>query len=125
MSLEEARGHLVLAEEKLVAARLLLEEDLVRDAASRAYYAMFHAAYALVRLRGAAPKTHRGLLSTFADEYVRKGAFPQDLFEAFRSGQSLREQGDYEPSQPPTPEEAEAVISAAARFLDAARVRIS
>ena len=46
------------AEEKLRAANLLLKNNMFSEAISEAYYAMFHAAKALLALRDIYPKTH-------------------------------------------------------------------
>ena len=58
------------AEEKLRAANLLLENNMFSEAISEAYYAMFHAAKALLALRGIYPKTHAGVVSQFGLQFV-------------------------------------------------------
>ena len=41
------------------------------EAISEAYYAMFHAAKALLALRGIHPKTHAGVVSQFGLQFVK------------------------------------------------------
>jgi len=53
------------AHEKLKAAKVLFERKFYSDAVSRAYYAMFYAARALLSEKNIYPKTHRGVISQF------------------------------------------------------------
>ena len=55
------------------AANLLLENNMFSEARSEAYYAMFHAAKALLALRGIYPKTHAGVVSQFGLQFVTEG----------------------------------------------------
>ncbi len=95
MSREELEGHLRVAEEKLAAARVLLGSGFPRDAVSRSYYAMFHAASALARSVGDVPRTHRGLGHVLNDRFVKPGVLTRDELEFFRREQAARELGDY------------------------------
>ena len=61
--MKEWEKHLKRGEEKLRAANLLLENNMFSEAISEAYYAMFHAAKALLALRGIYPKTHADVVS--------------------------------------------------------------
>lgn len=45
------------AESKLNSARILFEKDIYDDAVSRAYYCMYYAAKAILRLRDKYPRT--------------------------------------------------------------------
>lgn len=92
-----------------------------RAAAGRAYYAMYHAAYALVRTKGHAPKTHRGLLGLLGQDFVRAGPLSREDAATFTKAQALREWGDYEIGAAPTDDAAEEAIADAERFV--ARVR--
>jgi uncharacterized protein (UPF0332 family) len=51
------------AKEKLQTAQDLLDEGANDDAVSRAYYAAFHAATAVLLTEGLTADTHRGLLN--------------------------------------------------------------
>jgi uncharacterized protein (UPF0332 family) len=63
------------ARRSLIAARLLLEAGSPDFAASRAYYAMFYAAEALLLSRGLAFSKHEAVIAEFAREFVRSGEF--------------------------------------------------
>ncbi|MFQ6052590.1 MAG: HEPN domain-containing protein [Candidatus Hydrothermarchaeota archaeon] len=87
---------LELADEMIEDAKILLEKERFRSAADRAYYAMYHAAYAVLASKGFKPKTHRGLISLFGSEIVKKGivdkGFLKDISEAF----DVRQASSYE-----------------------------
>ena len=63
-----AKASLERAEKALKSAKLLQENGEHEDAASRAYYAMFHAARALLFNKGISAKTHRGTISIFGEK---------------------------------------------------------
>lgn len=78
------------AHRKLRVARKNFADGFYEDAVSRAYYAMFHAAKALLLTKHLDAKTHSGLINLFNQHYKHhfshgKSAFPADL-----SPQSIR-----------------------------------
>lgn len=62
---ERARRELARARQALAVAGLILEEGALEDAASRLYYAVFHAATAALAVGGRHAKTHSGLVTSF------------------------------------------------------------
>lgn len=56
------KEYLDQADEELLAAQLLYEKKFYREAVSRAYYSMFHAAQSLLILKEIYPKSHKGVL---------------------------------------------------------------
>ena len=74
------------ADEALDAAELLLENDHLKAAANRAYYAMFYAAMAtLMRSGGDLPRTHGGVTNQFGLHYVRTGSLIPNLLRRCRT----------------------------------------
>lgn len=73
------RDILETAEAKLKAAELLLREHIYGDAASRAYYAAFHAISALHLSQGNTFSSHAQLIGRFNRDFVRTGLFPPEL----------------------------------------------
>jgi len=71
--LREFEDYLQKAHEKLKAAEILLGNGFYEDAISRAYYAMFYAARALLSTKNIYPKIHRGTVQKFGLEFVSKG----------------------------------------------------
>ncbi len=96
MSLEPQK-HLEKALAKLHSAKILLHHGMYDDAASRAYYAMFHSAKALLSKMGISPKSHEGVVKSFGEHLVKTGILPKALGEKLRRAKDLREKGDYSP----------------------------
>jgi len=63
------------AAEAVAAARLLVEAGMCRQAAGRAYYAMFYAVLALFASRGLSSSRHSAALALFDREFVKNGPF--------------------------------------------------
>lgn len=116
-SKDYVRRCLELAEECLEDAQALLRRDRLRAAADRAYYAMYHAAQAVLYNRGLKPKTHAGLRSMFSEHLVKpkkvSAAFAEVLAESFK----LRQISDYEADAVINPEKVKEIVEKAAEFL--------
>jgi uncharacterized protein (UPF0332 family) len=87
---ERQRGEACLAE-----ARYLLEGGFHNAAVSRAYYAAFHCALALLILKGLEPKTHRGVIQLLQLHYVETGALSAGDAAAIGQLETYRELSDY------------------------------
>jgi uncharacterized protein (UPF0332 family) len=110
---------------KLAAARADLDAARWDESASRAYYAMFHAARALLAARGLSARTHSGLAAVFAEHFVRTGAVDARLGRWLGQGRRARELGDYDDFLELEPEEARESVDRAASFVDASRTWLS
>src|SRR3954464_12254312 len=86
------------AHQALDAARLLNEKAFHADAVSRAYYAAFHAATALLGSIGVSAKTHDGVKSLVAQHFVRPGALSAESARILAHAEADRGDADYEPS---------------------------
>jgi hypothetical protein len=84
------------AEKALKSAKLLEENGQLEDAASRAYYAMFHAARALLFSKGVTARTHRGTISLFGEKIVKQGILHAEFADMLRKAFDLRQKSDYE-----------------------------
>jgi uncharacterized protein (UPF0332 family) len=87
------------AERKMVSARLSLEAGQYDDAASRAYYAVFHAVSAVLAERGLAYSSHGQTLGAFNREIVKTGSLPSDTFAKIQRLFQDRHTGDYDVSR--------------------------
>lgn len=87
---EWQRGEACLAE-----ARYLLEGGFHNAAVTRAYYAAFHCALALLMLKGLEPKTHRGVIQLLQLHYVETGALSAGDAAAIGQLETCRELSDY------------------------------
>jgi uncharacterized protein (UPF0332 family) len=93
---EFAKASLRRADKALLAAKSLLEKNLLEDSISRAYYAMFHAAQAILYIKGLRAKSHAGVKSLFGEHIVKKGIIGEELGKAFSRALDLRQKSDYE-----------------------------
>lgn len=87
------------------------------DAISRAYYAMYHTALALLLTKGAAASTHAGLLVMLSKEFVLPGKLEKRYFDMLTEAKELRESGDYEPFYVGSEGESRAVLQDAKTFI--------
>jgi hypothetical protein len=87
---------LLRAERALSSAKLLLKHGELEDAVSRAYYAMFHAARAILFSKGVKAKTHRGTISLFGEHIVKKGYLSEEYADTLRKTFDLRQKSNYE-----------------------------
>jgi hypothetical protein len=110
---EWERDHLVLA-----SARQLVTTD-PESAASRAYYAAFHALSALFALRGVTFRKHAGIRAALYRELVRAGLIDKQTGKDFDLLIDLRETGDYGGVARVPPESARLAVEKAEAFLAA------
>jgi hypothetical protein len=110
-----------LAEEKLRAARLLLQGKAWGDASSRAYYAAFHAASAALLSRGLTYSSHARVLGAFNKEFVHSGLFPSKFTAFLTRLFENRQIGDYDALPTLTEVEARQDIEDAHRIVEAIR----
>lgn len=105
------------AVQKLAVAKRLFEDGFYADAVSRAYYAMFYAARALLSEKSVYPKTHRGVISQFGLKFVKEGKFEKEIFDLFTRAQEDREEADYGLFSEIVEKEAKKIIEGAEKFL--------
>lgn len=87
------------AREAAEEARVLFRASLFSGACSRAYYAMFNAARAMLLTKGferEKAKTHKTVLRLFSREFVQDGSFDAELARALRKAADARHLADYE-----------------------------
>ncbi len=108
------------AEESLDVARSLTAEGHHGFAASRAYYAMFYAATAVLLSKGLSFSKHTAVIAEFNRGFVKTGVFGPEMFKSLQLGFDLRSQGDYS-IVPVSHDRAESLIEKALAFLAALR----
>jgi len=77
---------------------------------------MFHAAKALLALRGIYPKTHAGVVSQFGLQFA-EGLIEELYAKSLAKAEAKREKADYDIYFEPSEEEAEATVKDAEKFL--------
>lgn len=109
---------LARSRQELEAARLLAEGGFGTQAVSRAYYAAFYTAQAALGMLGETRSKHSGVVAAFGRRVVREGGLSEDAGRLLRSLFERRNDADYG-DEPAPPEEAEAAIRDAERFVEA------
>jgi len=114
-----AKAHLEKAVERLRVAEKLFGDGDYEDAVSRAYYAMYHAARAVLSTLGVFPKSHEGVVSEFGRKFVLAGVFPKELGKDLADAKAARETYEYSVAVSVGKSEAEAILLNAQRFVNA------
>jgi uncharacterized protein (UPF0332 family) len=93
--LEQAKKELARANKSLLAARMLLENQLYEDCVSRSYYAVLHAAKAALIKIGVEAKSHQAVKRMFSLHFIRSEQIEKHFAEILTAQQQDREIGDY------------------------------
>ena len=107
--------------ESLASSECLLDNGFLRDAVSRAYYAAFHWARAVLLSKGIEPKSHRGVIQMFSLHFVKDGPITEEAVDMLAHLATYRELCDYTSSASFTEEQVREEISRARRFIEACR----
>ncbi len=102
------------------AAKLLRTKGYWDFAASRAYYAMFYAAEALLLEKGLSFSSHSAVIAAFGKEFAKSGALDPKLHRYLIDGQDLRNAGDYDVGTPVGESQADELLAWADEFIAAA-----
>ena len=109
------------AHRTLASARQLADTD-PDSAASRAYYAAFHAVTALFALRGQTFSRHSGVRAALHRDLVHTGQWDEELGRAYDLLMDLRETADYGGMAHVAEASACAAIEKAAEIIEAVRL---
>ena len=114
------------AQKFLQSAAVLLELEDYDSCASRAYFAMFYAAQALLLQEGYTYSPGQGIRATFLQAFIASGRLPERAGEALTRLAELQEVGDYAQEFAVPQEaaerglqEAEAFVNSIDRWIDA------
>jgi uncharacterized protein (UPF0332 family) len=91
----ESKALVTKARENIEAANLLAESGYIDVAVTRAYYAMFYCAQALLAKKEIVGSTHKRIISAFGKELVRTGEVPAALHRYLIEAQRERHLADY------------------------------
>jgi len=112
---------LTRAEQRLDAARHLLSGGHFSDAVSRAYYAMYFTATALLLSKGLSSKTHSGLVALLYEHFVKPGDLDREVAGLLPSAMAARHEADYGFPDRSTELETRETLGDAERFVRRAR----
>jgi len=110
--------YMAKSEDELGAAWHLFNGGYNSAAASKAYYSMYNSAKALLSLKEIYPKKHRGVITQFGLEFVKKGYIEETYGQALAHAKDRRETADYDIDKTISKESAEAIILDAEKFLN-------
>ena len=123
MSREEVAGLLNKARRSVKAAERLLRDGDYDFAVSRAYYAMFYVAQAMLLTHDIRRSKHSGVIAAFQQQFVKTGEVPESFFHLLRDGFEDRAEGDYGLLEIGR-EQAEAGIQSARQFVEEMATRL-
>ncbi|HOW36092.1 MAG TPA: HEPN domain-containing protein [Candidatus Omnitrophota bacterium] len=91
-----APKELKTARDDLKTAENSFDDGSFKWATIQGYYAMFHAARALIYSKGYRERSHYCLIAAIKAFFVAKGLLDVNLIEALQTAKTLRENADYE-----------------------------
>ena len=109
------------ADRMLSAAQAAMRDGHVESAASRAYYAAFHAIQALLKSIDQTYSKHAGVIAAFHREFVKTGIFSRDFGRALTRLVKHHDIGDYSYVWKLKSEEVEEDIRKAREMVEAIR----
>ncbi len=118
---DEADLQLAVADDKLVAAQLLVDRGFIMDAPSLTYYAMFHAGQALLAASDITTKTHRGFLNQLRLHWSGPSGLSVQELKRIVTVMEARESADYEAFFQPNPDEVRVWLVWARQTVDKVR----
>ena len=118
---EEIRDLMEKSAQSRDAALLLLKDDYVDFAASRAYYAMFYAIEALLLSKELSFSKHSAVISAFGKEFIKTGILDARFHRSVMDAFDVRNAGDYGSMHAVSEEKTRQIIEEAGELLDAVR----
>ncbi|VAW42881.1 hypothetical protein MNBD_CHLOROFLEXI01-5357 [hydrothermal vent metagenome] len=118
MSKEEIHLYLERARQDLQAVEINIQNGLYHVAVSRAYYAMFYAATAILKSQGIERGKHSGIISAFGEYFVKPRLIEVEYAKMLTHAFDSRNDGDYDVSFVVSKELAEAEFKDARRFVN-------
>ena len=119
-----AGAELLRAGDSLRAAAVLVDAGLLHDAESRLYYAIYHAAVALLLTEGVEPRSHAGTANLLGLHFVKTGRMAPDDGRLFARIQKYRLEADYGRDFVLTEDALREDLQACTAFVDRARALV-
>jgi uncharacterized protein (UPF0332 family) len=113
----EQQGLLEKAHRSLQAAKLLNAQQLAEFAVSRAYYAMFYVAEALLEGEGFTFSKHSAVIAAFGQQFAKTGRIPAEFHRYLIAAEQSRIRADYNIEPNLTQADAAQIIERAEVFL--------
>ena len=105
----------------LTVATELVDAGVASGSINRSYYAVFHAASALLATRRMASSKHKDVIDLFEREFVTTGLVPSAVSRILRRNSEMRLKADYGETQVFTTDDAKTALTDARAFVETAR----
>ena len=115
--MKEVESLAARSERYLKSAKLLIKDKDYESATSRAYYAMFFVAEALLLVKGLSFSSHKAVLSAFGEHFVKTGIFKKDFSKALTRAFEKRQLSDYAFKFVISDKEAREILKEAGHFV--------
>ena len=125
MHTAEVKANIERAEQAVSAAQKLLLDGYYDFAASRAYYAVFYAASALLLQEGLEFRKHSGVIAAIHQHFIKTGRMEKKFGRNLNWLFELRSIGDYGVTAHVPAADAEQAINTATDFLQKVRTILS
>ncbi|MBI5750060.1 MAG: HEPN domain-containing protein [Nitrospinae bacterium] len=116
---EEIKKEISRGQKSLKSAKKLFEEGLLEDAISRSYYAVLHAAKAVLLSENVTVSSHEAVKRLFGMHLIKIGKIELKYSKILSEEQDERYLADYDVAFSPEPDRVEERIKAAEDFCDA------
>lgn len=116
----EVEALLQKARDSLQAAELLAREGFTDFCVSRAYYAMFYVAEALLLERDLSFSSHSAVIAAFGKEFARSGVLDPKFHRYLIDAQDSRQAGDYGVGPAVSAAQAQKILDWTREFIAAA-----
>ena len=113
-----ARDEFRRALDELKVAKVLLENELYFKSVVSSYYSVYHAAKAVLLLKGVIPRSHEGVERMFSLYYVKTGEIEIDTGKIIGRLTKLREEADYYPESTFRLKDAQEALEMAKSFVE-------
>ena len=113
----EVKANMERAEQAIDAAQRLISEGYSDFAASRAYYATFYAASALLLNEGLEFRKHSGVIAAIHQQFIKTGRLEKEIGQNLNWLFELRSIGDYGVNVNVPQKDAEQAIISARDFI--------
>jgi uncharacterized protein (UPF0332 family) len=110
-------AYLTRSHEDIDTARLLCANGKYKVALSRAYYAIFYAASAMLLSEGIKRSKHSGVQSAFRQSFIKASIIEAEYSDIYGAARDARELSDYDLWFMPVEEFTETIIADAERFV--------
>lgn len=117
MNSEDVRLYLERANLDLRAAKANLDDGFYGVVVSRAYYAMFYAANALLATQGLTRSKHTAVHAAFGQHFVKTGLIEPQYLRRLVDAFDARSDADYDAAFVGDPARAEAAVASAKDFV--------